>query len=308
MKLLHVAVAVIRDAQGRILIAQRAQHQHQGGLWEFPGGKVEAGETLAQALGRELEEELGIQVKVAQPLIQIPFHYPDRHVLLDVWQVLSFSGSPQGREGQPIRWVSPDQLNTYAFPAANRPIVTAVQLPQHLLITHSDVERVPEQVQKALQQGVRWVILRGHQLSDAEYRDLYQVLLPRCQAVGACLAVNHSLQMAESLCAEAWHLTSWRLAELTQSAQFSGRWISASCHSPEELQLAQARGCHFALLSPVAATASHPDTSPLGWPTFQRWVAEAQLPVYALGGMRLQDCEQAQLAGAQGIAAISAWR
>ena len=126
MKPLHVAVGVILDAQCRILITRRAAHSHQGGLWEFPGGKIETGESLVQALSRELLEELGIVITVAEPLLQIPHDYSDKSVLLDVCVVRGFSGQAQGLEGQPLRWVSAEELSSYPFPDANGPIVQAV--------------------------------------------------------------------------------------------------------------------------------------------------------------------------------------
>ena len=129
MKRIHVAAAVIRDNSGKILIARRADTQHQGGLWEFPGGKVEADESVTTALGRELHEELGIVVDVARPLIKVQHDYPDKQVLLDVWEVSAFTGEPHGAEGQPLEWVAPRDLLNYDFPAANQPIVAAARLP-----------------------------------------------------------------------------------------------------------------------------------------------------------------------------------
>lgn len=125
---LHVAVGVlVRD--DRILLAQRAAHQHQGGLWEFPGGKVEASETVQQALRRELHEELGLEVEPAglEALIDIRHSYPDRTVRLDVWWVRQFTGQAHGREGQPLAWVAVDELHRWSFPAANQAIVDAIQ-------------------------------------------------------------------------------------------------------------------------------------------------------------------------------------
>jgi 8-oxo-dGTP diphosphatase len=132
---LHVAAAVVVDSAARILIARRHDHLHQGGLWEFPGGKVESGESVPAALARELNEELGIRVKQARPLIRIPYRYPDRNVLLDVWRVEQFEGEAHGAEGQPLRWVAAEELCEFEFPAANRPIVTAARLPSAYLIT-----------------------------------------------------------------------------------------------------------------------------------------------------------------------------
>lgn len=125
---IHVAAAVILAADQRILIARRPEHKHQGGLWEFPGGKVEPDETVAAALHRELREELAISVQSAEPFLEVRHDYADKAVLLDVWWVRAFSGQPQGNEGQPLQWVTVAELINYAFPAANQPIIDALQL------------------------------------------------------------------------------------------------------------------------------------------------------------------------------------
>lgn len=126
-KRIHVAVGVISDGADRILIARRAEHLHQGGLWEFPGGKVESNETVEQALQRELFEELAITVNEQEPLLTIEHDYTDKAVLLDVWWISEFAGEPQGREGQPLQWVPIESLHEFEFPAANKPIIVAIQ-------------------------------------------------------------------------------------------------------------------------------------------------------------------------------------
>lgn len=138
-KRVHVAVGVISDGGDRILIARRAEHLHQGGLWEFPGGKVEVGETVEEALCRELREELAIEVVAQQPLVMIAHDYPDKSVLLDVRLVSVFSGRAQGREGQPLRWVDVAALPEFEFPAANRPIIAVIQ--QRFLIGAAEPQR-----------------------------------------------------------------------------------------------------------------------------------------------------------------------
>ncbi|HAT59107.1 MAG TPA: 8-oxo-dGTP diphosphatase MutT [Gammaproteobacteria bacterium] len=123
---LHVAVGVIQDSLGRVLVARRSTQQHQGGLWEFPGGKVEKGESVRDALCRELYEELGIEVDVAYPFTLIDYRYTDRHVLLDVWRVERFTGVPIARESQPLEWRNVSELDQDEFPAANRQIIQAL--------------------------------------------------------------------------------------------------------------------------------------------------------------------------------------
>jgi 8-oxo-dGTP diphosphatase len=123
----HVAVGVIVDARRRILLSRRAEDAHQGGLWEFPGGKVEPGESLQDALGRELREELAIEPVHTAPLLEVAHDYGDKRVLLDVHLVWEYSGSATGLEGQPLAWVEAAALGDYAFPAANLPIVKAIQ-------------------------------------------------------------------------------------------------------------------------------------------------------------------------------------
>lgn len=117
---MHVAVGIIRNSLGEILIAKRPEGKYKAGLWEFPGGKVEAGEDTLQALTRELQEELNIQVMEAKPWLQIQHDYGDRVVLLDAWQVTEFSGTPRGAEGQVIAWVSVCKLHQFDFPDGNR--------------------------------------------------------------------------------------------------------------------------------------------------------------------------------------------
>jgi len=308
-KLIHVAAAVIRDRSGQILIARRPDDKHQGGLWEFPGGKVEPDEPVATALARELQEELGIQVTAARPLIRIPHHYPDKSVLLDVWLVDGFDGEAHGAEGQPVRWVMPGALDDYSFPAANAPILAAARLSQRLLITGAaaTADEYAARVQVALNNGIRQIMLRAKSLDDAAFAELYGRLQPLCEQQGAVLGVNASVEQANALGVEHLHLTSARLATLSDRTAFTGRWLSASCHDAAQIRIAQDKGVDFITLSPVLATQSHPGEPSLGWEAFAELVAECTLPVYALGGLSEADLATAQTCGAQGVAAISAW-
>lgn len=122
-----MAVGALTDGAGRVLIARRAEALHQGGLWEFPGGKVESGESVAAALFRELREELGVEIESATQLIEVRHDYGDRRVLLDVHRVTGWLGEPRGMEGQPLAWVLPWALDDFEFPVANLPIVERLQ-------------------------------------------------------------------------------------------------------------------------------------------------------------------------------------
>ena len=124
MKVVTVAVGILIDPQGRVLITRRAPQTHQGGLWEFPGGKVEPGETIADALARELKEELGVTVLISEPFMTLQHDYGDQCVCLAVYRVTSWRGEPSGMEGQPLAWQQPKNLTDWPFPDANQPILT----------------------------------------------------------------------------------------------------------------------------------------------------------------------------------------
>ncbi len=124
---LHVVAAVITNKNSEVLIARRLPGSHQGGLWEFPGGKLEPGETPAQALYRELLEELGIRISIFSPLLAVHHQYPDKAVFLDVWRVREWQGQARGMEQQPVCWVTPAQMSDYNFPEANWPVIRALQ-------------------------------------------------------------------------------------------------------------------------------------------------------------------------------------
>lgn len=301
---IHVVAAVIRGREGKVLLAKRPAHLHQGNKWEFPGGKVESGETAEQALSRELREELGITPVVSRPLIQILHHYPEKSVFLDVWEVVAFSGQPSGREGQRVEWVEPSALDDYEFPDANLPIVTAVLLPSTILITPEPADYSADEfyahLDASLEAGVGWVILRSKKLGAEDFQELALGVAELCEEHEVPLSLNGPEESAFPEGA-GLHLTEAELQEY--AGDFDG-WVSASCHSPESLRLAEERGVDFVMLSPVLATASHPDAKPLGWETFAEWVKPCNVPVYALGGVGNADVMPARRVGAQGVAGI----
>lgn len=305
MKRILVVAAVIRR-EGRILIAERAAHLHQGGLWEFPGGKVEPGESVEAALVRELQEELGITARSFAPLIRIAHDYPDKSVCLDVWDVTAFEGEPVGQEGQPICWVTPEELSGFAFPAANHPVVTAARLPARYLITPDDLSPALRRDWLAgrLAGGARLVVFRAPSLSLQAYRAEAAGLLRQCHAAGARLMLHGDPAVLEGIAADGLHLPARYLSLMEQRPVSSDVFLAVSTHNRDELVQAEKLGVDFVTLSPVAETATHPDAAPLGWEQFAALVERATVPVFALGGMRDGDAVLARKCGAQGVAGI----
>jgi 8-oxo-dGTP diphosphatase len=302
-KFLQVAAGVIKNEAGQILIARRDESLHQGGLWEFPGGKIEAGETPEQALFRELKEELDIETLSAAPLITIHHRYPDRDVTLRVFLVDRFSGTARGCQGQPIQWAEPNELNQFAFPAANRPIIAAALLPPFYAILDDQVSHnLMGDLHKLLAQGIKLIQARLKTSPPHRIAEFLAAAFPLCSKQGAALllnsAANHEPDKTHGL-----HLTARDLLALSERP--SGcRWIGASCHNLQELEHAQKIGADFAVLAPVLPTLTHPETAALGWERFAALAERINIPVYALGGLTKKHFNAARDAGAQGIAGI----
>jgi 8-oxo-dGTP diphosphatase len=371
---LHVAVAVIVKNHS-VLIAKRPPHVHQGDLWEFPGGKVETGETVKQALYREIKEELGIEIVHSEPMISVLYHYEDKSVLLDTWKVSRFKGRgygfgscSTGLESQKVQWVGVDKLNEYSFPAANKAIVSAIQLPDTYVITpdahnrdqflnelkkslnsvsflplksQQELQQKPQQkLQTKLQAQLQEQLLEKPQalvqlrIFSLQGNALEHLITQACELVhdvNARVILNAGmlirselttvsrtklLNLADGLHLPGSHLAGQLLSENRRSEiaaiqqyrqEFPHKLLSASCHNQHEIDLANRHQVDFIVLSPVQMTHSHPHTVPLGWEKFTQLVESSQAPVYALGGLKLQDIARAKISGAQGIAAISAF-
>ncbi|WP_166251912.1 Nudix family hydrolase [Marinobacter salicampi] len=304
----HVAVAVVRSGD-RVLIARRPDHVHQGGLLEFPGGKVEADEDIRQALVRELAEETGLETEAGQwqPVIGIRHDYGDKKVFLDVWQTAAFEGNPEGREGQPIGWRVIDDLRDEDFPAANRSIIRALRLPDYYGIT-GGFRTVTEglvQLQDSLARNcVPLVVLRAPWLDRADYRAMVTEARELCREAGSELLVHGPHAPVE---AAGVHLT-WAQASACEKRPFSpDRWLAVSCHNACQISHAVALGADFVTLGPVTPTASHPGAPAMGWERFTALVEDSPVPVYALGGLRRSDLEKVRACGGQGVAGIGNW-
>lgn len=304
-------VAAVIERDGKFLIAQRPADKHKGGCWEFPGGKIERGESSRQALVRELKEEVGITIGSARPFIKLTHQYPEKKITLDVWLVGTFEGEPLGLEGQPIEWINVNQIQNYVFPEADEAILNAIRLPKFYAITKnpSDVGGVGPFVTQfhglVEREDVRLVQLRAKGMN----KDVLIRLVEQCQAFcsqfGAELILNEHYDLVKKYNLAGVHLTTKQLRQLSARPLPRSQWVFASCHSYADVETANELGVDAITLSPVKSTPSHPGLTTLGWDNFTTIAEASNVPVFALGGMTKDDAPIAWRNGAQGVAGIS---
>jgi 8-oxo-dGTP diphosphatase len=320
IEIVEVAAAVLQKPDGTFLLAQRPPDKIWAGYWEFPGGKIEPGETPHHALVRELREELGISVTTTYPWVTRVFTYPHATVRLNFFRVTAWSGELHPHEGQEFAWQSPAALRylranggesatVSPMLPANAPILRALSL--STLYAVSNVQELGEvefmrRLEAALGKGLRLVQLREKNYSREALRELALKMLPLLKQHDALLIINADIELAKEIGADGVQLTGVQLAELRERPDVD--WCAASCHNAEELRRAEALGCDFALLSPVLATQSHPGAPHLGWENFAAIAAGSSIPVYALGGLQIGDMGTAWQHGAHGISLLrQAW-
>ena len=297
----RVAAAVIVRADGAVLLAQRPSGKPYAGYWEFPGGKLEPGETPAHALSRELREELGITVRTASPWLMQEFVYPHAHVELHFFRVRAFDGEPAGHDGQAFAWQDPTAIDVAPLLPANKRVLAALTLPAVYAITcASDLGDAVfvERLQRALAAGVRLIQVRE---PDRASRDaLVSRVIALASGHRAQVLLNGTEDDARRLGCAGVH---WPAHALKIAASRPADLIvGASCHTHAEVMRASALGVDFAVLGPVLATPTHPDATPLGWSGFAAAVAETRVPVFALGGLQQADLDIAIAHGAHGVA------
>ena len=312
-KITEVAAAVIerQAADGGIefLLGQRAPGTFYPGYWEFPGGKVEPGETPHDALVRELHEELGIEVARADPWLRREHEYEHAHVRLSFFRVREWQGELHDHVHSALAWQHADGLTVSPMLPANAPVLAALALPDFYAITHAGEIGIDAQLlalAHALEGGLKLVQLREPKLDAARRAAFVHAAVDLCHQYGARALVNGDIALAEAAGADGVHLPAQQLAEQSRRPDVS--LVAASCHSSAELERAAQLGCDFAVFGPVRATTTHPGIAGIGWDNFSAAVAVPPLPTFALGGLSRADRDEAQRAGAHGIAAIrAAW-
>ncbi|MBI4006040.1 MAG: Nudix family hydrolase, partial [Gammaproteobacteria bacterium] len=275
---------------------------------EFPGGKVEPGEDIKTALARELQEELGLIVVKARPFIKLHYDYPDQSVVLNVWLINRWHGQIHSKEGQFIQWIEISKLPGLDFPAADKAVIKAIQLPSLYLISPGPTDSLDEYlfcIEKCLKAGARLLQLRCKKAIYTQYPDLVTKMLEICNAYKAKFLLNSTPATAVFYNTHGVHLSSARLLQLNHRPLDTNYWVAASCHNQNELQHACRIGVDFVVLSPVESTPSHPEANPLGWERFVQLAEYSTVPVYALGGMRPVHLRKAWDNGAQGVAMLS---
>ena len=296
---IQVACALIwRD--GQILLSKRHQSAHQGGLWEFPGGKFEAGEDPKDCLKRELTEELGITPRESYFMFQIPWDYGDKSIRLWVYEVFEFDGEPQGLEGQDVNWFSSDALASLQFPKANDAIVRAIGLPRIIRIYDPSL----------LLEPAIWA-------TQTEYQCLlyFRGLTPGVEletAIDAALTRGHQviLTLDQLPCFRAGcgvHLRKTdRVSDaLSHLEKLNDPWpITAGIRDEQDFEKQQAWPFDALLISPVRETPSHDGMPALGWDRFSELASKVGVPAYALGGMTHDDLPMVTEHGGFGVAGI----
>ena len=315
----EVAAAVLLRAGARagaseFLLAQRPEGKVYAGYWEFPGGKLEAGESVREALVRELEEELGIAVTDCSPWLTRQFTYPHATVRLHFWRVTAWAGEigiTAPLEHTAVEWQACGAPSCVSpILPANDPILKALCLPTTMAITMAEIEGVETQLKRleaALGKapGLGLIQLRDKGLPPAERLGFAEAVMRLARAAGALVLVNDDAELARRVGADGLHLSSTALAASTRRPDFA--WVGASCHDAAEIARAGQLELDYALLGPALATPSHPENPGLGWQEFARRLAGNSLPVFALGGLRHDLLPAAQSAGAHGIALMRGW-
>jgi 8-oxo-dGTP diphosphatase len=302
----QVAAAVIERPDGSFLLAQRPAGKVYAGWWEFPGGKVEPGEPAERALARELHEELGIDVQHAYPWITRVHIYEHATVMLHFFRVVAWSGEPKSREGQALLWQRLDAPIAEPMLPANAPVLASLALPLEYAITDAQTLGTAEQlarVEARMKDGLRLIQVRDK--DNWERARLIYVVTRMARQYGAKVLVNGGPAV------DGIHFSAEQLMTLRVRPKGGPNCalMAASCHTGQELGHAMAIGLDFVVLGPVKATPSHPEAALLGWDGFKRIAEGASIPVYAIGGLRPADLDDARRAGAHGLAMISgAWR
>jgi len=309
---IRVSAGLVLRADGQLLLGQRPEGKPWAGWWELPGGKLDADETVLQALMRELHEELGISVTQATRWVRYVHEYADNIIELNFCRVTDWQGTPSGRENQALQWIDPmAELPVNPVLPATLPPLRWLRLPQRYLLTQlTDMgEQGLTHLANRLKDGVRLVQFREPNWTGSSTRlhAALQEVLALCRRWQAKCLVNSRHPLAWAQQADGLHVRfkDAARADVRQFAQSTSRGLLAiSVHDEAQIQAAQALAPDFMVAGHVLPTLSHPDHGPLGWENFSTLIEAAGCPVYAIGGQSCDTLARAQHHGAHGIAGM----
>ncbi len=301
--IIEVVVAVIIKSDRSFLLSRRPEDKPCGGYWEFPGGKIEPGESRLHALNRELMEELGIQIELSYPWITLVYTYSHATVRLFFYRIEKWHGEPYGKENQELSWQFSDDIKVAPMLPANVPVLRALSLPPVYQITNAvdlGVENTLIKLKNSFQQGTKLVQIREPAMIKDDFRLFAHEVVKLAHYYGVKVLMNGDRELSREIGVDGLHFSSAQL--MSASSRPEAGLCGASCHNAEELFQAERLGMDFVVLGPVLSTLSHPGATPIGWRKFSAIIRDFTLPVYALGGMLPEDITTYWEHGAHGIA------
>ncbi|MDC0127181.1 Nudix family hydrolase [Methylophilaceae bacterium] len=299
----NVSVAVLINNNRQVLLGQRPHPKSWEGWWEFPGGKIEKGETSVDALYREIDEEIGVKITQFKKWVIRKYSHGGNDITLHFFKVYGWEGEVTSKENQKLVWTHLQNPNVSPILPANLFIQKAFDLPKYYAITNlSETSKKVffNQLQNRISNGLKMIQVREKNISFDEFKIFSNEVIKICKPKGVKVIINSDVNLAYEIKADGVHLRSKDLISIKKIPK--NLIVSASCHTQEEIYIAEKLNINFLVLSAIKKTLSHPDIKPIGWDEFEKIVNRVNTPIYALGGLGVNDYSVALENGAIGIA------